>query len=140
MYFSWHLCISLIFAIPIIFLFSPIFALLFLLASIGVDFDHYLFYSLHMKKKNPKKMIDEWHGIIQDKKDPMVLIFHNIEFFLGLSLATYFLESLRFLLFPIFLGIILHYGLDKIWDLTTHEHLKKRYWSIVLWLIYRNKE
>ena len=137
MYFSWHFTISLVFAIPLSIYVSPVFAIIFFLASVGIDFDHYLFYTLKLGKVNPKEMLDEWHTLIKAKKDPSILIFHNIEFILALVLASYFLTSFSLILYPITFGVFVHYTSDKIWDLGTKEHLNKRYWSITLWAIFK---
>ena len=140
MYFSWHLAIGLILSVPLTIFVSPIFALFFLLASVGIDFDHYLYYTFILRKTNPKKMLDEWQTLIKNKSDPFILIFHNIEFFIALILASFFLSGFAFFLYPVTFGVLVHFVSDGLWDLTRDEHLKKRYWSVVLWVIFKLKK
>lgn len=90
---------------------------------------------------NPKKMIEDWHSdIMAQKKDPAIMSFHNIEFITILAICLYFISSLSIILYPITLGVFVHFICDKVWDFATKEHEKKRYWSIILWLISKIKK
>lgn len=139
MYFSWHFSLSLAISIVLSFYVNILFAVVFFLGSVGIDVDHYFYYLFVLRKKNPKRMIEEWHDLIKKKDDPMILVFHNIEVLALLFLVVLLISHLRVLSLPLFFGVLVHFLCDKIWDLTTKEHLKKRYWSALFWMRMKYK-
>jgi len=84
-----------------------IFVLLIFLGGVLIDVDHYLWYIVVKKsfsiKKAYKYMKDEYHGTRN-----MILIFHNIEFWISSLIISYFFP----LLFPFVIGLASHVAMD----------------------------
>lgn len=135
----FHLILSAILALVFVLLnFHSHFVVLFLLASVLIDIDHYFLY-ISMKKD-----IDFFKAYTYFRKDNFIrdlqktehkevfVVFHTIEFLILLLLLSLFLKELL----AVFLGCIFHVALDWIYDLTKKRKGYKRAFSI---LYYKSK-
>ncbi len=116
-------------------------SILFWIASIGIDFDHYLDYIYHngFKDFSLKKMFD-YHRILQGmwgRPDFLNLsVLHTIEFLLPMILLALWMEWVW--LQVIFFGFVFHIILDMIF-LYKHKIFFLRSYSVIEYYIRRNR-
>jgi hypothetical protein len=103
---------------------------LFFIGSILIDVDHYVFYVLQFKKWDIRGMFDYYERFLPEQIESIpyagVCIFHTIEVFIILGIASYYYSFLFYLL----MGMIFHYILDFIF-LYQNKCLFSRAFSIV---------
>ncbi len=125
-----HVIISLIASLILYALkINPLFILLFFLASILIDFDHYLLYVFRKKKFNLFKAYsycrnDSEREFLKEGKKRVLFVFHNVEIFLILFILSFFISFFV----PIVLGYVFHSIIDIITEMP--EKVKKD-WSII---------
>lgn len=117
---------------------NPLFILLFFLAAILIDIDHYFLYIARKKSINPFKAYYyhkyELEKEIKKARQKYVLvIFHTIEFFVVLLIFSLIFHTL----WPIFLGCLFHEIIDLIYDSTRKEKKYKRAFSLIYYLKIR---
>jgi hypothetical protein len=108
---------------------NPFFILLFFLASVLIDFDHYILYVIRKKKFNPFRAYsyfrdDAEKELLKEGKKRVLFVFHNLEILLALLILSFFI---RFFV-PILLGYAFHLIIDIINEQS--EKVKKS-WSII---------
>lgn len=108
-------------------------AVAFLLTGLLLDSDHFLWYLLKFREKNPSKAFSGFKkAFYSDKiyeKHAVLGIFHTIEFYIVFALLTY---NFRILL-PIFLGLSLHMAVDITGDVKRYYNKQKiRPYSILM--------
>jgi hypothetical protein len=125
-----HVIISLIASLILYALkINPLFILLFFLASILIDFDHYLLYVFRKKRFNPFKAYnycrnDSEKEFLKEGKNRILFAFHNLEVFLILLILSFFISF--------FIPIILGYSFHSIIDIISEMPEKvKKDWSII---------
>lgn len=82
---------------------------LFFLASVLIDFDHYVWYVLRKRNWSLKKAYHYLKDLPKDSK-PVMMFIHTIEFHIFTGLLIFFWEGFLFIL----LGMIYHSVLDII--------------------------
>lgn len=136
---QYHVLLALA-ASMILFIFktSPISILLFFLAAIFIDIDHYFLYVARKKFLNPwKSYLYNRYEIAKELKKSgqkqVLVIFHTIEFFIILLI----LSLLFSFLWPIFFGCLFHEVTDIVYDSTRKEKKYKRALSIIYCILKR---
>jgi hypothetical protein len=128
---KWHILYSFVLAYLLIFFFhlSTFAALIFFLAAVCIDIDHYFLFVLNQKKFHPKKFWDwsmntkeEWKST-EDKKlyKYPIFIFHGFEALLVLAALSF----VNLFFFWIFLGFSFHLFLDLLHLIYREEELHK---------------
>lgn len=112
---KYHIIFSIILTIILYLLnFDFLFILLFFLASILIDIDHYFFYIIKKKNFNLGKTYKYFRYELNrariKKPKTLLFIFHTIEFFLLLLILSLFLNFF----WPIFFGCLFHDVIDII--------------------------
>jgi len=132
---KWHILFGFVFAY-IVYWFTSITifeASLIFLASVLIDFDHYLWIIKRKGYFNLKKAY-YWHKKLPKKHKSIMHIFHSIEFILFIGALSFYFNFLFFIL----IGIIFHSILD-ILDLIYDKELGCREFSLIRFLILRKK-
>ena len=107
---------------------NPFFVLLFFLASVLIDFDHYILYISRKKNFNIFKAYsyfrrDAERELLKEGKKRVLFVFHNIEILLALFILSLFINFFV----PILLGYAFHLIIDII---NEHSERVKKTWSI----------
>ncbi|PIN77163.1 hypothetical protein COV15_02885 [Candidatus Woesearchaeota archaeon CG10_big_fil_rev_8_21_14_0_10_34_12] len=125
-----HIVLGAIFSLVLFYFFHFTFSQISLvfLASVLIDFDHFLFYFSRNKNLNLKKAY-YWHkAIIYDHK-PIVQTFHTVEFLILILLLSFIWKLFIF----VFIGMIFHSAVDiidiysKVHKLSPREFFLTRY-------------
>jgi hypothetical protein len=129
-----HIIIGAVFSIILYFLFQIeiFYAVLIFLASFLIDFDHYAFYA--KKKKNWSLGKAYLFLKKHEKKKPMMMEFHTIEFHILILLLGFLWNGFWFIL----IGMIFHSILDII-SLTYNREIKLREYSLIRYVIIKRK-
>lgn len=101
----------------------------FAVGSILIDFDHYIFYVVSFKKFSVKGMFKYFERLfsVRDRVPYGGLnIFHTIDFFVLMGVASYYLPFL----FYVLMGLIYHFILDVIY-LSKYRHTFSRAYFII---------
>jgi len=99
------------------------------LSSFLIDFDHYAWFV--MKKKNLSLKKAFYYLKTMDKKKPMLMFFHTIEFLFLILILSFFFDIFKF----VFIGMMFHSVLDIIELKHTNElHLREFLFSRYLFL------
>ena len=119
---------------------SPIFILLFFLAAIFIDIDHYFLYVARKKSLNPWKSYhyNKYELLKELKKSgqkQVLVIFHTAEFFILLLILSFLFSFL----WPVFFGCLFHEATDIIYELTKKDKKYKRAFSLFIYLLKNAK-
>lgn len=129
---KWHILLGAVFSL----LLWPVFglgSLIIFASSFLVDFDHFLFYIKRTKNYNLLKAYSFLKKFAEKrKKEPPLFIFHVIEFWILLFVASLFSKFVSLA----FIGIALHMFLDFLDDAFKK---RRRQFSLVTWL-WRSKD
>jgi len=127
-----HAIISIIAAFILYLLKKDIlFALLFLIVAIFIDFDHYLLYVFRKRSLNPLKAYsyfrnDADRDFLREGKNRVLFAFHSIEVFLILIILSIFIN--------LFIPIVIGYAFHAIFDIIDERPREiKKSWSILLY-------
>ena len=143
---KWHLLYSFVFVTILVYFFnfSLLAGLIIFLASILIDLDHILIYTLKKKDINPlrfwnwSKSEAKKYGEMPEAERENIkkshFIFHGIEFILLISILAFFIEIFKFIL----IGFLFHLILDYIVIIYEKEHFAIK--SSQIWLWSRNKK
>ena len=119
-----HIIIGLIASLILLFFISPFYSLLFFLASVFIDIDHYIWYTLKKKDFSLKNA----YYFLKDKKIKLpLMLFHTLEFHVLILILGFFWQGALFL----FYGMLLHSFTD-IFDLYKRKKLGNRIFSLIL--------
>lgn len=114
------LCVSLI----LLFYASPFYALLFFLASVFIDVDHYFWY---VGKKKDFSLRNAYYFLKSKKNLRTLMLFHTIEFHILILGIGIFYSPFLFL----FGGMLFH-SLVDVFDMYRHNRLKDRRFSLIV--------
>ncbi len=114
---------------------------LFFFATVFIDVDHYIYFIYKKGSLNLFRAYNYFYTlnkILKKKKRKieLLMVFHNIEFLILISISV-FLSFQIF--FPIFLGVLIHYVLDFVTLLTCKEKKYKRAFSLIYYIIKNSK-
>lgn len=132
---KWHILLGLFFSV-ILFLFfkvSLFYCIIVFLASVLIDFDHYLLYAKRKKDGDLKKCY-EWNLMLPSKHKKIVHIFHTMEFLIFILLLSLFHQIFLF----VFIGLLFHSILDII-ELIINSALYIREFSLIRYLLTKDK-
>ena len=132
---KWHILFGAIFSMLVYFIFNiNLFQVsLIFLASIFIDFDHYLFYVFRKKDFNLKRAYI-WHKSLPKDHKPLMQIFHTIEFFIIIFLLSFIWIGFLFIL----IGLLLHSIIDLI-DMIYSKKFNGREFSLIRYLVRDKK-
>ena len=134
---KWHILFGFLFAY-IIYWFSSITifqASLIFLASVLIDFDHYLWYVKRKKDWNLKNAYLFLKRLKKQKHKPIMHIFHTIEFIIFIGILSFYFNFFLF----IFIGMLFHSILDVIF-LGYEKRIYVREFSLIRYLLIKNKK
>jgi len=133
---QYHILFALI-ASLILYLFNlPMsFIILFFLAAVLMDIDHYFYYVAKKKnldlfqayKYHKYELIKE---LQKTKQKYVLIILHTLEFFILLFILSLIFSTI----WPVFLGCLFHELTDLIYDSTRKEKKYKRAFSLIYYL------
>ena len=133
-----HVKYTAIVSVVLVFFWNIKHLLLFIIGSILIDTDHYLFYSFQFKRLSIRKMFEyytEWLPRVKHKIPyGGICIFHTVEIFFLVAIAAIKMHMLVYLL----MGMLFHFILDSI-SLYQNQCLFSRAYSIVEHLIRSKK-
>lgn len=89
--------------------------ILILLTSVLIDIDHFFYYAIKFKCCDIHKMYNYFLEEVDRRKSTImlpVMIFHNMETLILLSLATLLISSASYILLCVTIGITIHLLLD----------------------------
>ena len=132
---KWHILFGAIFSMLVYFIFNiNLFQVsLIFLASIFIDFDHYLFYVFRKKDFNLKRAYI-WHKSLPKDHKPLMQIFHTIEFFIIIFLLSFIWIGFLFIL----IGLLLHSIIELI-DMIYSKKFNGREFSLISYLVRDKK-
>lgn len=132
---KWHIFFGLIFSLILYFIFNmDLFnSLIVFLASVLIDFDHYIWYTNRKKDWNLKRAY-KWNTYLERKHEKAMHIFHTIEFLILIFILSFFLR----IFFYILIGILFHSILDFI-GMICFDALDCRELSLIRYLSTKNK-
>jgi len=141
---SIHLISAILISVILAFFFQWWQILLFFLAAIFIDVDHYIYFIYKKRSANLSKAYNYFYNlnkILAKRKNQLelLMIFHNLEFLIILFILTLFSFPI---FFPILFGVLVHYSLDFIALLTCKENNKKykRAFSLFCYIIKNAKK
>ena len=133
---KWHILFGFLFTY-IIYWFSSITifqASLIFIASVFIDFDHYIFIIKRKRYFNLKKAYF-WHKNLPKKRKPIMHIFHSIEFIVLVAILSFYFNIFLFIL----IGMLFHSILDII-DLSYRKQLQVREFSLIKYILSNKKK
>lgn len=137
----YHIILAIIVSLILYILkFKPIFIILFFLAAIFIDTDHYFLYVQRKKKLNPFGAYKyNRYEIAKEMKKTgqkyVLVIFHTIEFFIIFLILSFIFT----VLWPVFFGCLFHELTDLIYDSTIKDKKYKRAFSLIYYELKINK-
>jgi len=131
-----HAILGAVFSVLIYFIFhvSLFNVSLIFLASVLIDFDHYVFY---IQKKNDFSLKNSYNFLkkeSQKKHKPMLHIFHTLEFMILIIILSFIWQGFLF----VFIGMIFHSAFD-IGDFIYHKKYTAREHFLIRYLILKQK-
>ncbi len=130
---SVHIITSAILA-TILYPFFGLSALLVIVSSFLIDFDHFIYFAFKFKNLNIFKTYRFYNVELKkrsiDSTKKILLVFHTIEFLLLIIILSFFSK----VFFILLLGIVLHYILDIIYQVRRAGKIMIPI-SIIFWMI-----
>ena len=134
---KYHFALGLIPAVLIGFL-NPLYGLLVLIGAVLIDFDHYVAYVLAFGDFSLARAVNFFETRVRKfchgDNGKVFLLFHNVETFAALLIASIYVPILYFLFF----GMAFHYGLDLCYDYAKFKRFLREF-SIVLYMLNPRK-
>lgn len=137
----YHIILAIVISLILYILqFQPMFIILFFLAAVFIDIDHYFLYVQRKNKLNPLGAYKyNRYEIAKELKRTgqkyVLVIFHTIEFFILLLILSLIFS----VLWPIFFGCLFHELTDIVYESTIKDKKYKRAFSLIYYELKINK-